>query len=100
MGANDFFSNEKSVTFEKADTLKIELVGNDGTTTVLKEKLPVLAGEIVDATFMSAKALDAFLAAQIADAKAQNVLFSIHLKATMMKVRPNHLRSCSECVLR
>jgi isocitrate dehydrogenase len=86
MGANDFFSNEKSVTFEKADTLKIELVGNDGTTTVLKEKLPVLAGEIVDATFMSAKALDAFLAAQMADAKAQNVLFSIHLKATMMKV--------------
>jgi isocitrate dehydrogenase len=86
MGANDFFSNEKSVTFENADTLKIELVGNDGTTTVLKEKLPVLAGEIVDATFMSAKALDAFLAAQIADAKAQNVLFSIHLKATMMKV--------------
>ncbi|MTA89088.1 MAG: NADP-dependent isocitrate dehydrogenase, partial [Actinobacteria bacterium] len=86
MGANDFFSNEKSVTFEKADTLKIELVSNDGTTTVLKEKLPVLAGEIVDATFMSAKALDAFLAAQIADAKAQNVLFSIHLKATMMKV--------------
>ena len=86
MGGNDFYANEKSITFEKADTLKIELVGNDGTTTVLKEKLPVLAGEIVDATFMSAKALDAFLAAQIADAKAQNVLFSIHLKATMMKV--------------
>ncbi len=86
MGANDFFANEKSVTFEKADTLKIELVGNDGSTTVLKEKLPVLAGEILDGTFMSAKALDAFLAAQMADAKAQNVLFSIHLKATMMKV--------------
>ena len=86
MGGNDFYANEKSITFEKADTLKIEFVGNDGSTTVLKEKLPVLAGEIVDATFMSAKALDAFLAAQIADAKAQNVLFSIHLKATMMKV--------------
>jgi isocitrate dehydrogenase len=86
MGANDFASNEKSVTFENADTLKIELVGNDGSTTVLKDKLSVLAGEIVDGTFMSAKALDAFLAAQIADAKAQDVLFSIHLKATMMKV--------------
>ena len=86
MGANDFYSNEKSVTFEKADTLKIELVGADGSTTVLKESLPVLAGEIVDGTFMSAKALDAFLAAQMADAKAQDVLFSIHLKATMMKV--------------
>ena len=86
MGANDFFANEKSVTFEKADTLKIELVGNDGSSTVLKEKLPVIAGEIVDGTFLSAKALDAFLAAQLADAKAQDVLFSIHLKATMMKV--------------
>ena len=86
MGANDFYSNEKSVTFEKADTLKIELVGNDGSTTVLKENLPVIAGEIVDGTFLSAKALDSFLAAQLADAKAQDVLFSIHLKATMMKV--------------
>ena len=86
MGANDFYSNEKSMTFEKADTLKIELVGNDGSTRVLKDKLPVIAGEIVDGTFLSAKALDAFLAAQMADAKAQDVLFSIHLKATMMKV--------------
>ena len=67
-------------------TLKVELVGADGTVTVLKESIPVLAGEVVDATFMSAKALDAFLAEQIADAKAKGVLFSIHLKATMMKV--------------
>ena len=86
MGANDFASNEKSVTFAADDTLRIELVAADGSVTVLKEKLPVLAGEIVDGTFMSAKALDAFLAQQIADAKAQDVLFSIHLKATMMKV--------------
>ena len=86
MGANDFASNEKSVTFDAADTLRIELVDGAGNITVLKEKLPVLAGEIVDGTFMSAKALDAFLAEQIADAKAQDVLFSIHLKATMMKV--------------
>ena len=86
MGADDFFSNEKSVTFAKDDTLRIELVAGDGSTTVLKDSLPVIAGEILDGTFMSAKALDAFLAAQMADAKAQDVLFSIHLKATMMKV--------------
>ena len=86
MSGNDFFANEKSVTFEKADTLRIELVGADGITKVLKESLPVLAGEILDATFMSAKALDAFLIEQMADAKAKDVLFSIHLKATMMKV--------------
>ncbi|MFA5885863.1 MAG: NADP-dependent isocitrate dehydrogenase [Acidimicrobiia bacterium] len=86
MGANDFYANEQSVTFAAPDDLRVELVGADGTTTVLKESLPVLAGEIVDATFMSAKALDAFLAEQIADAKAKDVLFSVHLKATMMKV--------------
>ncbi|MGE0878028.1 MAG: NADP-dependent isocitrate dehydrogenase [Acidimicrobiia bacterium] len=86
MGGNDFFSNEKSITFAAPDTLRIELVGTDGTVTVLKEKLPVLAGEIVDGTFMSAKALDAFLAEQVAAAKADGILFSVHLKATMMKV--------------
>ena len=86
MGADDFFSNEKSVTFAAPDTLRIELVATDGSVTVLKDSLPVLAGEILDATFMSAKALDAFLVAQMADAKAQDVLFSVHLKATMMKV--------------
>ncbi|HEX4528552.1 MAG TPA: NADP-dependent isocitrate dehydrogenase [Acidimicrobiia bacterium] len=86
MGAHDFRSNEQSVTFAAADDLKVELVARDGTTTVLKESIPVLAGEIVDATFMSARALDRFLAEQMAEAKARDVLFSIHLKATMMKV--------------
>jgi len=86
MGADDFRSNEKSVTFDNADELRIELVAADGSVTVLKQSVPVLAGEIVDATFMSATALDEFLVAQMADAKAQDVLFSVHLKATMMKV--------------
>jgi len=86
MDAHDFFSNEQSVTFAAADDLRVELVGADGAVTVLKPSIPVLPGEIVDATFMSGRALDAFLAEQIADAKAKDVLFSIHLKATMMKV--------------
>jgi len=86
MGANDFFANEKSVTFTNADEVRIELVAADGTVTVLKDSLKVLPGEILDATFLSAKALDKFLVEQMADAKARGVLFSIHLKATMMKV--------------
>jgi isocitrate dehydrogenase len=86
MSADDFCHNEQSVTFDSADDLRVELVGRDGDVTVLKESIPVLAGEIVDATFMSARALDAFLAEQMADAQARDVLFSIHLKATMMKV--------------
>ena len=86
MGHDDFFSNEKSVVLPTDDVLRVELAGQDGSTVVLKEAIPVLAGEIVDGTFMSAKALDAFLAEQMADAKAKGVLFSIHLKATMMKV--------------
>jgi isocitrate dehydrogenase len=86
MGHDDFRSNERSVTFAEADDLRVELVARDGSVTVLKESIPVLAGEIVDATFMSARALDAFLAEQMTEAQAQGVLFSIHLKATMMKV--------------
>jgi isocitrate dehydrogenase len=86
MKGGDFFSHEKSTTLPKAGALKIELVGKDGQTRVLKESVKVQAGEIVDATFMSAKALRAFLDEQIADAKKQGVLFSLHLKATMMKV--------------
>ena len=86
MGRHDFRSNERSTTFADPDTLKIELVGTDGTVTVLKESIPVQAGEIVDATFMSASALDTFLTEQLAAAKASDVLFSLHLKATMMKV--------------
>jgi isocitrate dehydrogenase len=86
MDGGDFYGNEKSVTIQKAGSLKIELVGADGSTTVLRDAVPVTEGEVVDATFLSAKALESFLAAQMADAKALGVLFSIHLKATMMKV--------------
>jgi isocitrate dehydrogenase len=86
MRGGDFRSNEKSVTVEAAGTLRIELVTEDGKTTVLKESVPVLAGEIVDATFMSKRALLAFLEKQKADAKEKGVLFSLHMKATMMKV--------------
>lgn len=86
MGADDFRSNEKSVTMPADDTLTIEFTGEDGKTTVLKEGLKVLAGEVVDGTFMSAKALDAFLAEQVKRAKEEGILFSAHLKATMMKV--------------
>lgn len=85
MESGDFASNEKSVTIAKAGSVKIQLV-NASATTVLKASVPVLDGEIIDATIMSKKALVAFLEAQIADAKAKGVLFSLHLKATMMKV--------------
>ncbi|WP_146907701.1 NADP-dependent isocitrate dehydrogenase [Arenimonas daejeonensis] len=86
MDGGDFYGSERSATIAEAGKLKIELVGADGKTTVLKESVKVKAGEIVDAAVMSRRALAAFLAAQIADAKAQGVLFSLHLKATMMKV--------------
>jgi isocitrate dehydrogenase len=86
MNGGDFFSHEKSTTIDKAGALKIELVQQNGETKVLKDKVAVQAGEVVDATFLSAKALRAFLDEQIADAKRQGVLFSLHLKATMMKV--------------
>jgi isocitrate dehydrogenase len=86
MGRDDFRSNEQSVTFDAPDALRVELVARDGTVTVLKESITVLAGEIVDATFMSVRALDDFLRDQMAVANAQGVLFSVHLKATMMKV--------------
>ncbi len=86
MGADDFRANEQSVTLPTADVLTIEFTGEDGKTTVLKEGLKVLKGEVVDGTFMSAKALDAFLAEQVKRAKEEGILFSAHLKATMMKV--------------
>ena len=86
MGGNDFYSNEKSVTMAEATTVKIEFVAADGATTVLKEKTALLPGEIIDATVLNKAALVAFLAEQIAKAKQDDVLFSIHLKATMMKV--------------
>lgn len=86
MGANDFKSNEKSIVLDKADTLQIRLRSRDGETIVLKESLPVLEGEVVDGTFMSVAALEEFIANEIARAKEKDVLFSVHLKATMMKV--------------
>ena len=86
MDDHDFRHNEKSVIMLADDVLTIKLVGADGTETVLKSDLKVLAGEVIDGTFMSAKALDQFLAAQVARAKEEGVLFSTHLKATMMKV--------------
>ncbi|MFJ9443678.1 NADP-dependent isocitrate dehydrogenase [Kitasatospora sp. NPDC101235] len=86
MGENDFASTEKSAVIAADGALRIELLGEDGTTTVLREKVPVLAGEVVDASVMRAAALNEFLAAQVARAKAEGVLFSVHLKATMMKV--------------
>ncbi|MPZ48858.1 MAG: NADP-dependent isocitrate dehydrogenase [Dehalococcoidia bacterium] len=86
MTAGDFRTTEKSIVLKSDDALRIELVGDDGTTTVLRESLPVLAGEVVDASVMSAAALREFLAQQITRAKSESVLFSLHLKATMMKV--------------
>jgi isocitrate dehydrogenase len=85
MGKDDFRSNEQSVVMPADDTLTIALVGESGTTT-LKENLKVLEGEVVDSTVMRGAALDAFLKEQVAAAKADDVLFSVHLKATMMKV--------------
>ena len=85
MGSDDFFSNEKSVVIPADDTLTIRLVTPAGTT-VLKDGLKVEAGEVVDGTFMSVAALNTFLAEQVARAKEEGVLFSAHLKATMMKV--------------
>ncbi|HLM19763.1 MAG TPA: NADP-dependent isocitrate dehydrogenase, partial [Acidimicrobiia bacterium] len=80
MGHDDFYSNETSTTLAADDTLTIRHVGAGGSTTVLKDAVPVLAGEIVDGTFMSKAALVQFLGEQIADAKKQGVLFSLHLK--------------------
>ncbi|MEU0343675.1 NADP-dependent isocitrate dehydrogenase [Streptomyces bobili] len=86
MGENDFRSTEKSAVISGDGSLRIELVGEDGTTTVLRESVPVLKDEVVDASVLHVAALREFLTAQIARAKAEDVLFSVHLKATMMKV--------------
>lgn len=86
MGEHDFRSNELSVVIPSDDTLSIVLKGADGTETVLKDAVKVLAGEVVDATYMDVAALRRFLTEQVARAKAEGVLFSAHLKATMMKV--------------
>jgi isocitrate dehydrogenase len=86
MTSGDFRTSEKSVVMPTDDVLRIEFVGADGKTTVLRESVPVLAQEIVDGSVMSAAALRKFLSEQIAHAKAEGILFSLHLKATMMKV--------------
>ncbi len=86
MTDGDFFGSEQSHTCAAGTTATIQLVADDGTTTVLKENLALLEGEVIDAATMSAAKLRAFLAEQIDDAKAQGVLFSLHMKATMMKV--------------
>ncbi|WP_042406543.1 NADP-dependent isocitrate dehydrogenase [Streptacidiphilus carbonis] len=86
MDANDFRSTEKSAVIAADGTLRIELVGTDGSVKVLRESVPVLAGEVVDASVMHVAALREFFTAQVARAKAEGVLFSVHLKATMMKV--------------
>ncbi len=85
-GKGDFFANEKSVTVPEATDVRIEFAATDGSVKVLKGSTPLQAGEILDGTFMSKKALVAFLQEQIAKAKADGVLFSLHMKATMMKV--------------
>ena len=86
MQGGDFRSTEQSAVMTKADSLRIELLSEDGTTTVLRDSVPVLVGEVVDAAVMRVAALREFLTAQIARAKAEGVLFSVHLKATMMKI--------------
>ncbi len=86
MAAGDFYGNELSVTVANATDVSIRFIGTDGSEKVLKEKVALQAGEIMDATAMSAKALREFLAREVEDAKAKDVLFSVHLKATMMKV--------------
>jgi isocitrate dehydrogenase len=86
MDSGDFFGSEKSTTVDEAGSYRIEFVGEDGAVTVLKEKASYKAGEIIDATVMSRRALRDFYEAQIQDAKNKNVLFSLHLKSTMMKI--------------
>ncbi len=86
MSSGDYRSNEVSTTMAEATDARVEFVAKDGTVTVLKESVPLEAGEIVDTTFMSKKALVNFLSEQIEDAKEKDILFSLHMKATMMKV--------------
>ncbi|WP_349570184.1 NADP-dependent isocitrate dehydrogenase [Azotobacter salinestris] len=86
MNSGDFYGSEKAALIDNAGSVKIELIAKDGTSTVLKAKTAVQAGEIIDSSVMSTKALRSFIAAEIEDAKKQGVLLSVHLKATMMKV--------------
>jgi len=86
MNKGDFYSNEKSVTLKENTDVKIEFTATNGTKTILKEKTPLLANEIIDATYMDVNILKEFFEEQIDDAKKKDILFSLHLKATMMKV--------------
>ena len=86
MTEGDFYSSEQSVMMEKDDNVKIQFTDADGNITVLKESTPLIAGEVIDASCLSAKALRAYCEVAIADAKSKDVLLSLHLKATMMKV--------------
>ena len=86
MSSGDFFGSEQSLTLDKATEVRIELVDSSGHVTVLKPSVPLLVGEIIDASVMSTRQLRQFIADEIADAQQQGVLFSLHLKATMMKV--------------
>ena len=86
MSAGDFYHSEKSVTLKDATTARIEFVDTFGNVTVMKEKLPLQAGEVLDGSFLNVRALRKFIQEQIDDAKAKGVLFSVHLKATMMKI--------------
>ena len=86
MSEGDFYESEKSTTITEAGNVKIELIGNDGSTSTLKENTPVLKGEIIDASVLSISKLKSFISKEIEDAKAKGVLFSVHMKATMMKV--------------
>jgi isocitrate dehydrogenase len=86
MTSGDFRSNEKSVTVDETTDVRVEFIDPEGKVTVLKESYPLLAGEVVDATYMSRRALRDFIGQQIEDAKEKEILFSLHLKATMMKV--------------
>ncbi|MEM7370245.1 MAG: NADP-dependent isocitrate dehydrogenase [Bacteroidota bacterium] len=86
MNGGDFRSNEQSVTIAEGGSVRIELVDQNGNTTILKESIPLQAGEVIDSTYMSKASLIEFLSAQVPDAKKDGLLFSLHMKATMMKV--------------
>merc|ERR1719161_2247983 len=86
MTEGDFFSHEKSLTMPAACEARIELISEEGTVKVLKDKLPLQKGEVVDASFMNCKMLREFFEREIEDAKEKDILFSLHLKATMMKI--------------
>ena len=86
MNQGDFYESEKSITVVEATDVKIQFVGSDGATVILKESTPLFPGEIIDTSVLNLNQLKKFIAEEIEDAKIKEVLFSVHLKATMMKV--------------